>query len=425
MPVPDRPSAPLWGKVTALALDNSPATGMGLQDVPALVSAFAQVKIAAARANRGLATVDEHRADAIVAAAAEVAAGRHMRHFPLRVIAAGGGTATNMNVNEVVAARATELASAERRVDVHPNDHVNRSQSSNDVYPTAVKLTLIPLVRAVAAELRRLAGGFDRQAHEHSGLLRLGRTGWQDAVAVPVAATHRGHAHAMRRLAGQLDDAERELHAIPLGGTVLGTGSGAPDGFAESALSHLRELTGRDLRRSEDLTDAFAHSDTYSLVADTAARTAAVLFKICQDLRILSSGPHGGLAEVALPQLQPGSSIMPGKNNPVIPNMVLQTGFSVRAAAYAVSMAVSAGEPDINLNGPAVVANLVPALDELQATIAVLNDKCVSGLRWNPDRLDTLRRGAYDRLIAVAEESGYEAALHGSPGAAEEETRTA
>lgn len=402
-------STPLWGKVTSLALANSPASGLRLRDLPEFVRAFAEVKLAAARANQDLGVLDEVRARAIVQAATEVARGDLLEHFPLRVIPTGAGTATNMNVNEVLAARATQLLPQDCELTVHPNDHVNRSQSSNDVYPTATKVLLARQALMVSAALRTLARSYNRLAEEYAGVERMGRTAWQDAVVVPVSATHRSHAAAAERFADQFEAAANSLHLVQLGGTVLGTGVGAPDGFALAAIKQLADITGLPLRQSANYVDSFVHSDGYSALADTAARCSTILFKQCEDFRILSSGPNGGLSELTLPKLQPGSSIMPGKVNPVVPNLVIQASFSIRAAAVAVGMAVASGEPDINANSPAVVASLSPALTELASVIHVLVEKCLDGLQWNRDRLAQLGSHPFDARIVDAETDGYDA----------------
>ncbi|WP_410651801.1 lyase family protein [Amycolatopsis sp. cmx-4-54] len=396
----------MWGRVTSLALQNSPSTGLRLRDLPAFVRTLAEVKLAAVRANQELGVLDEARAGAIASAATEVAGGGFLDQFPLRVVATGGSTATNMNVNEVLAARASRLVPG---VTIHPNDHVNRSQSSNDVYPTAVKVLLVRQALEVADVLRRLARSFRRQAERHEGVERLGRTAWQDAVLVPVSETHRAHALAAERFADQFVAAAEALQAVQLGGTALGTGVGAPAGYAGVAVGHLAEITGLPMRPSVSWVDAFAHADGYGVLADTAARCASILFKQSQDLRILSSGPHGGLGELVLPKLQPGSSIMPGKVNPVVPSMVSQASFAIRAAAAAVGMAIAAGEPDYNSNSPAVVATLSPALDELAAVVLVFADRCIDSLHWNRSRVAELASRPFDALIEQAENDGYDA----------------
>ncbi|MFE9694906.1 lyase family protein [Micromonospora sp. NPDC005806] len=405
----DTATPPLWGPMTSLVLQNSPASGPRLRDFPAFVRAFAEVKLAAVRANRELGVLDEVRAGAIAEAASEVARGDHIAQFPVRVVATGGGTATNMNVNEVLASRATQLLSDDTDLTIHPNDHVNRSQSSNDTYPTATKVLLVRQAYEVASALRELARSFIRQAERNAGVERMGRTSWQDAVVVSVSAAHQSHAAAAERFADQFEAAAQTLLEVPLGGTVLGTGVGAPDGFTPSAVGHLADITGLPLRQCTNRIDAFVHADGYSALADTAARCASILFKQCEDLRILSSGPNGGLSELTLPKLQPGSSIMPGKVNPAVPTMVIQATFSIRAAATGVGMAVAAGEPDIGGHFPAIVAGLSPALTELASVVSVLTAKCIDGLRWNQARLALLAARPFDAAIARAEKDGYDA----------------
>ncbi|MFD5858711.1 lyase family protein [Streptomyces chartreusis] len=401
-------AAPLWGPMTALVLQNSPASGPRLRELPAFVRAFGEVKLAAARANGDLHVLDEVRAKVIAEAASEVAQGGLIDHFPVRLVATGGGTATNMNVNEVLAARATQLLPGDADLVIHPNDHVNKSQSSNDTYPTATKVLLVRQAYEAAAALRELAQSFHRQAEQNIGVDRMGRTSWQDAVIVPVSATLRAQATAAERFADQFEAAAQVLLAVQLGGTVLGTGVGAPEGFTAAAVDHLAEITGLPLRPSADRIDAFMHADGYAVLADTAARCASILFKWCQALCILSSGPNGGLSELSLPKLQPGSSIMPGKVNPAVPTMVMQATFAIRAAATGVGMVVASGDPDIAGHGPAVVAGLSPALTELSSVVAVLRDKCIDGLRWNKERLAALGATPFDAAIARAEEAGYD-----------------
>ncbi|WAM19160.1 lyase family protein [Rhodococcus sp. JS3073] len=405
----DLTNAQLWGKVTSLALQNSPDIGLRLHQLPEFVRAFAEIKLAAVRTNRDLGLLDTTRANAIEEAAVEVARGELLDQFPLRVVAVGGGTSTNMNVNEVLASRATQLLPSGSELTIHPNDHVNRSQSSNDAYPTAARLLLARQALDVASALRNLARSFIRQAERHSGVERMGRTGWQDAVMVSVSEIHMAQAAAAERFADQFEVAAQALYVVPLGGTVLGTGVGAPDGFAAAVVQQLADITGLPLRPSANPIDAFAHADGYSALADTAARCGSILYKLSHDLRVLSSGPNGGLSEVILPKLQPGSSIMPGKVNPVVPSMVGQASFSIRAAATAVSLAVAGGEPDFNSNSPSVVASLSPALTELAAVIPVFAEKCIDGLEWNRDRLAILASRPFDSLITQAEEDGYDA----------------
>jgi aspartate ammonia-lyase len=291
---------------------------------------------------------------------------------------------------------------------------VNRSQSSNDVYPTALKLTLHPIALAAARSLEQLAQTFRTKATEYDGFERLGRTVWQDAVVVPISDTHRAHAEALDRLASGLRRAAATMLFIPLGGTVLGTRAGSSLEFAKHAITELRRATSLDLRQSENLVDAFANSDSYADVAHAAARAALILRKISQDMRVLSSGPNAGLSELHLPRTQAGSSIMPGKVNPVIPNMVIHYSFGIQAASNVVEEAVAFGEPDINVNGPAVAAALYPALQQLSEIVINLDEHCVRGLSWDLDQVAENTRGSYEHAMRIAAASGYDVAADGA-----------
>ncbi|MGP9747064.1 lyase family protein [Brachybacterium sp. AOP29-B2-41] len=398
------------GATTARSLAHSPVVAQHLYDYPELVVSFARIKRAAALANQHLGALDPALAARIIGACDELIAGENHRSFALPIIAAGGGTASNMNANEAIALAANR-DSADGETPVHPNDHVNRAQSSNDVYPTALKLTLHPLTIAAAEQLERLAQTYRAKAAEFDGVERLGRTVWQDAVVVPISATHRGQADAMDRLAAGLRHAATTMLRIPLGGTVLGTRVGSSAEFAELAIAELRESTGLDLEQSPNLIDAFAHSDSYAEVAHAAARAALILRKVAQDLRVLSSGPRAGLGELHLPRTQAGSSIMPGKVNPVIPNMVIQYSFGIQAASQIVADAVAFGEPDINVNGPVITSALYPALHQLREIVQILDEHCVREMTWDLERVMANTQGSYEGAMGVAAASGYDAAV--------------
>lgn len=412
-PMTPGPATPEHGPQTLLALANFPSHGRRFSDVPEFVRAYTQVKAAAATANVALGVLDAERGDAITAAAREVADGRHADRFPTALVQGGGGTSTNMNVNEVLAARATELlAAAGSGTTVHPNDHVNRSQSTNDTYPTAMALALRALTAPAVAALDVLERSLLAKADEYGPLPRLGRTCLQDAVPLPVDATHRAQAAAVRRVAGGLRDAAAALTAVPLGATAVGTGIGAPDGYAAAAVAELAALAGVEVARADDLFDALAHLDPYSALAAAAARAATTLGKIAADLRLLSSGPASGLGEVVLPARQAGSSIMPGKVNPVIPELVMQLGFRVRGAAATVDLAVAAGELELNVMEPVVLDALVTALADLTAAAGTFATACVDGLRWDTAAVAANLRGSLHELVELAGASGYDAARH-------------
>jgi aspartate ammonia-lyase len=312
-----------------------------------------------------------------------------------------------MNINEVIAARASQLAS----VAVHANDHVNASQSTNDTVPTAMALTMVHLVTGPLSALQSLAGALDEKAAEYSETRYLGRTCWQDAVSVGAGQTLRGQARAILRGADGLQAAVKELSAVPLGATVLGTCIGAPEGFTKLCMEELRSLVDVDVSTAPDFFDAMAHLDPYAAVADAASRAAITVAKIAADLRVRSSGPHGGLAEITIPALQAGSSIMPAKVNPVVPEYAMQLSYRIRGAAYTVSCAVAAGELELNVMEPIIIDSLLNIFQDLEQAATTMATLCVNGLEWNgPRRVENLGH-ALDRWVELAGQYGYEAAL--------------
>lgn len=395
----------LYGRHTRLSVSHSPASGTRLDDLPELLRGYAHVKMACARANIHAGVLDIDIGEAIQTAAREVAAGTHYGQFPAALIS--GGTATNMNVNEVLAARASQLLDG---TTVHPNDHVNKSQSSNDVFPTAVALCCLSAVTRPLASLDRLVEALRVKAAEYQGWRRLGRTSLQDAVTVPVSATHSAQATGLTRTRTDLDSCVQRLRTVPLGGTAVGTGVGAPEGFAALAVAELSDVSGYDLTPAPDLFDAYAHSDPYSAVAAAARRAASVVYKIAADLRLLSSGPAGGLGELQLPALQPGSSIMPGKVNPTIPSLAMQLVLRIRGAVTTVDAGVDTGELELAGMTPIILEALLSIFADLADAAGGLAEKCVPGLAWNADSLAAKVAVALDQYVDMAGTAGYDAA---------------
>lgn len=396
----------LYGRQTELGVRNFGPNRRRVADVPALVRNYALVKDAAARANANLGVIDQERAYAISAAAHEIAAGIHDEQFPTALVLGGGGTTTNMNANEVIAARATQIAG----VPVHPNDHVNASQSTNDTYPTAMALTVRELAGTPLDALERLASALETKADEYEHVVRLGRTCLQDAVTLTVGQTHRSHATALRRTAAALRASTDELLSVPLGATVLGTGIGAPTGYQDEAVRELADLTGLSLISTGDLFDALAHLDPYAAIASAGARVAITMAKVAADLRFLSSGPVGGISEVILPTVQAGSSIMPGKVNPAVPEYVMQLSYRVRGSAHTVEAAVAAGELELNVMEPIIVDALIDILEDITSAATVFTDRCISGLTWDGARLQSNAAAGFDRWVTLAAEEGYDTA---------------
>ncbi|MGV9798073.1 lyase family protein [Mycobacterium sp. NPDC003449] len=397
--------AALYGRQTTLALGNFPGPGRTFGDVPTFVRNYALVKLAAARANAQLGVLDERRANAIVAACEEIVAGEHSAQFPSALLLGGGGTTTNMNINEVVAARATQLLG----IAVHPNDHVNASQSTNDTYPTAMAVTVLDLAERPLAALGELASTLAAKADEFDGTEHLGRTCLRDAVALTAGQTHRSQAAAIRRTAAGLTSAVAAMTDVALGATVLGTGLGTPEGYRELAVAELAALTGRDIRPAADLFDALANLDPYADVAHAGARVALTLAKVAADIRLLSSGPTGGIGDLTIPAVQAGSSIMPAKVNPAIPEYVMQLSYRIRGCAHTVECAVAAGELELNVMEPVIVDSIVTIMADIESAATTFGQLCIAGITWDGPRREENLRGALDSWVTLSATSGYEA----------------
>jgi aspartate ammonia-lyase len=411
------PADALYGAQTLRAAANR-ISGVTLQDRPEFLDGLVHVKIAAARANVELGVLAPELASAIVEAGREVLAGRWRDQFPLDLVQGGGGTATNMNVNEVLASRAAELLGAApgRRYErVHPNDHVNRSQSTNDVYPTALQLAVLTGAASARPGFEQVAETLDWKAEESGALERLGRTCLQDALPVPAAETLRAHAHAVRRTSAALDAAIDPLRAVPLGATAVGTGLGAPAGFPALAVRYLSEETALPLVPSPNPFDALAHLDPLLTVASALRTVMLVLGQLAQDLRLLSSGPAGGFGEIRLPPVQVGSSLMPGKVNPVIPELVLQIGFEIRGACQTIEAAVAAGELELNIMEPVVARAVLAGLHDSGRVAALFAERCLAGLEWDVEAIARNLEGSFAEAVAVATTDGYDAAVRRLP----------
>jgi aspartate ammonia-lyase len=405
------PAGALYGANTARAVTNFRVSGITVAERPELISALGHVKAAAARANADLGLLAPPIDAAVLDAAREVGQGRHADQFPIDVVHGGGGTAVNMNANEVIANRAAQLLgeSVGAYAVVHPNDHVNRSQSTNDVFPTALALATFTAGQSTLAELGALEQWFDRKADEFGDLERLGRTCLQDAVPLTVRQTHAGHAHAVARTARELGRSLDALLDVPLGATVVGTGLGAPAEYRGLVLEYLAEESGVAVRGSGDLFDALANLDAYVDVAAQLVRVTLVMAKIAADLRLLSSGPVGGIGEVSLPAVQVGSSIMPGKVNPVIPELVMQVSYEVRGMATTVETAVAAGEQELNVMEPVIARHLLGSMHDVGVVARIFGDRCIAGLSWNAATIAEHLDGSLQGAVEAMAEQGYAA----------------
>ena len=398
------PAGAAWGASTQRAVQNFPISG---RPVPAeLIAALAVVKASAAETNAALGVLEQPVADAIVTAADAVAAGSHAGQFPVDRYQTGSGTSTNMNVNEVLA----HLAGEASGLSIHPNDHVNASQSSNDVFPTAIHLAVAQALRdQVVPDLQGLLDALTAKAREWSTVVKPGRTHLMDAAPVTLGQEFDGYAGQVAHGIRALEASVPHLLEVPLGGTAVGTGLNAPEGFAEQTLRGIERRTGIVLRAPASRFEAQTNRD--ALVGCSAALrgVALSLVKICNDLRWMASGPHTGLAEITLPAIQPGSSIMPGKVNPVIPEAVIQACCQIVGLDAAIAMGATTSSFELNTAMPLIGCNVIEQTQLLSASAVVLL-RTVPGITADADRL----RRAAESSPAVATSLnllvGYEAA---------------
>jgi aspartate ammonia-lyase len=396
----DVPADAYWGVHTARARENFPITGVPIAVYPHLVVALASVKAAAARANAELGLLPPQIAEAIDGACAEIRAGALRDQFVVDVIQGGAGTSTNMNANEVIANRALELLGHAKGeyAHLHPNEHVNLSQSTNDAYPTAVNIATITAVRELAEAMTGLQQAFADKADEFSGVLKMGRTQLQDAVPMTLGQEFGTYAVMLGEDRLRLEEAVTLLHEVNLGATAIGTGLNTAPGYAAAACRHLVEVTGLPLQTSPDLVEATQDCGAFVHLSGVLKRIAVKLSKICNDLRLLSSGPRAGFNEINLPPVQAGSSIMPGKINPVVPEVVNQVAFEVIGNDVTVTMAAEAGQLQLNAFEPIILHSLGASITHLTAACHVLADRCVSGITANP----VVTRGYVENSIGLA-----------------------
>lgn len=406
----DVPDAALYGVQTLRAIENFPMTGVTLSQFPELVIALAQVKEAAARANMALGLLAPNPGDAIVRAAREIQSGRHHEHFRVDMIQGGAGTSTNMNANEVIANRALELLGRARGAydRVHPNEHVNLSQSTNDVYPTAVKIALHRSIATLKEAMTALVAAFLRKGEEFAPHLKMGRTQLQDAVPMTLGQEFSAFAHTMQEDVDRLTEAQALIREINMGATAIGTGITAPPGYAELVRQHLSEITGLAMITAPDLVEATADTGSFVQLSGVLKRCAVKLSKICNDLRLLSSGPRAGFGEINLPAVQPGSSIMPGKVNPVIPEVVNQVCFDTIGGDVTVTMAAEAGQLQLNVFEPVIAFRLLRNIQSLRNACDVLRERCVDGITANPERMRRFVEHSIGIVTALVPVLGYE-----------------
>ncbi|MBA0125412.1 class II fumarate hydratase [Haloechinothrix sp. YIM 98757] len=399
------PVAALYRAQTQRAVENFPVSGRGLER--AQIRALGLLKAATARVNGKLGVLDEDMAAAIAAAADEVAAGEHDEHFPVDVFQTGSGTSSNMNANEVIATLATRTLGR----DVHPNDHVNASQSSNDTFPTTIRIAATEAVLTeVIPALEHLAGTVEERAREWSHLVKAGRTHLMDAVPITFGQEAGAWASQIRFGVERLHSAIPRLGELPIGGTAVGSGLNAPDGFGSAVSEEVSRVTGLPLVEARDHFEAQASQDGVVELSGHLRTVAVSLNKIANDLRWLGSGPRTGLAEMALPDLQPGSSIMPGKVNPVIPEATLQVVAQVVGNDAAVAFAGSQGNFQLNVNLPVIARNVLESARLLAAVSRLLADKVVATVRVNAEHARAYAEGSPSIVTPLNAYLGYEEA---------------
>ncbi|CAN5264178.1 aspartate ammonia-lyase [soil metagenome] len=408
----DVPADVYWGIHTLRALENFPITDIPISSNPHLVVALATVKQAAAAANHELGLLDDERYAAIRQACEEIRAGKFHDQFVVDVIQGGAGTSTNMNANEVIANRALEILGHPHGAYefLHPNEHVNLSQSTNDVYPTAVKICLIMATQSLLAALEILERSFAAKADEFHDVLKMGRTQLQDAVPMTLGQEFRTYSVMVSEDRTRLAEAVLLVAEINLGATAIGTQLNAPAGYVEIACARLVELTGLPLVTATDLIEATQDCGSFVQLSGTLKRVAVKLSKICNDLRLLSSGPRAGLGEINLPAVQAGSSIMPGKVNPVIPEVVNQVAFQIIGNDVTISMAAEAGQLQLNAFEPTICYSLSAGLSRLREAVLVLANSCVDGITANEEMLRRSVENSIGLVTALNPYIGYTAA---------------
>jgi aspartate ammonia-lyase len=415
----DIPTDKYYGVHTLRALENFPITGTPISVYPQLINALASVKAAAALANHELGLLDKTRADAIVAACKQVQAGVAHEHFVVDVIQGGAGTSTNMNANEVIANLALEQLGHARGAyeHLHPNEHVNMSQSTNDDYPTALHIATHDLVLELVEAMSVLRASFERKANEFRSVLKMGRTQLQDAVPMTLGQEFGSYAVGLAEDQARLLEALSTIREINLGATAIGTGINTHPDYAEAARKHLAQITGIPLITAQDLVAATPDVGAFMHISGVLKRMAAKLSKTCNDLRLLSSGPRAGMGEINLPPMQAGSSIMPGKVNPVIPEVVNQIAYEVIGNDVTITFAAEAGQLQLNAFEPVIAHSLFKSLVHLRNGCLTLADKCVNGITANVDHLrDNVERSigivtalnphiGYTNATAIAQEA--------------------
>ncbi|HIR99982.1 MAG TPA: aspartate ammonia-lyase [Candidatus Excrementavichristensenella intestinipullorum] len=391
------------------AKENFPMTGRLMH--PYMVDSLVVIKKAAAMANQRAGTLKPEIATAIIRACDEVLAGKLRDQFIVDPIQGGAGTSANMNANEVIANRATEILGGKLgEFLVHPNDHVNMAQSTNDVFPSAGKLAALRMTGELLDSLDQLIEAMEAKAQEYAHVIKLGRTQLQDAVPMFLGQEFKAHANALRRCVMRILKSRNELFDLNLGATAIGTSINATEGYLDCVVDILADLVGQPLKAADDLIDATQNPDCFAAISSAVKNCALVMSKIANDMRLLSSGPCGGIEELQLPACQHGSSIMPGKINPVIPEVVTQAAFLVAGNDVTISMAVEAGQLELNAFEPVLFYCLFESLQVLARAADTFRLRCIEGVTANVEHCNQLLMQSMAIATALCPAIGYEKA---------------
>ena len=401
------PASAYYGVQSLRGAENFRITGQLLR--PEFIVSMAQIKKACAICNYNVGELDQARKDAIIAACDEIIAGKLHDQFLCDPIQGGAGTTSNMNANEVIANRAIEILGGVKGdyTVVHPNDHVNRSQSTNDVIPTAAKLTTVKLLKNAIAQVVRLRDALEAKEKEFYNIIKMGRTQMQDAVPIRLGAEFGAYSKAISRDISRLERALTEMYAINLGGTAVGTALNANPAYVNQLAPTLSEICNIPLEKAEDLVDGTQNLDAFAYVSSALKTCAISCSKIANDLRLMSSGPRCGFEEINLPPMQNGSSIMPGKVNPVIPEVMSQAAFCIIGNDMAITMAAEAGQLELNYAEPVLYHKLFESLVVLTGAVDTFVDNCIVGITANPERCRELVDGSVGVITAICPKLGY------------------
>lgn len=399
-----------FGIQTMRAMENFNISRVRLHFFPDFITGLAMVKEAAAKANRDLGLLPEDKAEAIIKACQEIQTGKLREHFVVDMVQGGAGTSTNMNINEVVANRALEIMGYGKGnyAVIHPNNHVNMGQSTNDAYPTAVKLATILSTERLIEEVKELVAAFKVKAVEFSTIIKMGRTQLQDAVPMTLGQEFNAYASNLEEEVARLSSNARLFFEVNMGATAIGTGINSDPDYTPICIKYLSEISGYPVTAAADMIEATNDTGAFVIFSSAVKRLAVKLSKLCNDLRLLSSGPRCGLNEINLPPMQPGSTIMPGKVNPVIPEVVNQVAFKVFGNDLTVTFAAEAGQLELNVMEPIIVHSLFESIEMLCNAMHTLREKCVVGITANEEHLRQMVYNSIGLVTALNPYLGYD-----------------